>query len=90
MKKVITICKMQWNGDIRNDDIEVINASPTTRIQCSNRSIESTKDLIAMYTACDGKEEKDKEETKHAVNKEIREKKGKSRPHKQLQKFKTR
>ena len=48
MKKVITICKMQWNGDIRNDDIEVINASPTTRIQCSNRSIESTKDLIAM------------------------------------------
>ena len=48
MKKVITIYKMRWNGDVRNDDIEVINASSTTRIQYSNRSIESTKDLIAM------------------------------------------
>ena len=30
--KVIIICKMQWKDDVNNDDIEVVNASPTIRI----------------------------------------------------------
>ena len=32
MMKVIIICKMQWNVDVNNDNIEVVNASPTIRI----------------------------------------------------------
>ena len=34
---------MEWKDDVNNDDIEVVNASSTTKIQCSSTSSEAVK-----------------------------------------------
>ena len=34
---------MQWKDDVSNDDIETVNASSTTKIQCSSTSSEAVK-----------------------------------------------
>ena len=52
---------MQWKDDVNNDDIEAVNASSTTKIQCSSTSSEavkaSTSHVLCMWLK---KEEKDK------------------------------
>ena len=43
---------MQWKDDVSNDDIEAVNASLTTKIQCGSTSSEavqtSTRHVLCM------------------------------------------
>ena len=41
---------MQWKDDVSNDDIEVVNASSTTKIQYNSTSSEAYKPRIMHVT----------------------------------------